>query len=441
MKRKLVYCTVDDAPCDSDNSSLLPTARCQIDYEPTHFLRCHSRKNDPADIQTQVWQCVFEPNKDDPMKTANVVATCGGNSICLINVKTGEVTGKFRSKDLREMFYCIAWTTLFVELVDPPQMNILAAAGARGTLHLVHPDGGVAFFEHRIIRSQKVTVSSLLFHPKRCSILFCAMSDGRVLVWDIGSPSPPDYNTQINHLLTLEARLEIFKLIYSLQGNVLMAACTSGVCGWIVTQEVLEKKQDRLPMLKFQFPRKHIQGASETQLVDSLEVVGESVIATKCVLHGVIYLWDLKATLAASGEEHTAITVTPICVLSWSNTDNYFMNMGCHPEDKGTFHLTDICRHSVAGLLACGDDRGALWLYSLKEVLQKKEHKLAVQPMAILDWPDITDLNLDRNRKLRLDVYDIVVDSVAVSCTGKYLVAVTNNNMVCIWKRMEQMRS
>jgi hypothetical protein len=44
---------------------------------------------------------VFEPNKDDPMKTANVVATCGGNSICLINVKTGEVTGKFRSKDLR----------------------------------------------------------------------------------------------------------------------------------------------------------------------------------------------------------------------------------------------------------------------------------------------------------------------------------------------------
>jgi hypothetical protein len=35
------------------------------------------------------------------MKTTNIVATCGGNSICLINVKTGEVTAKFRSKDLR----------------------------------------------------------------------------------------------------------------------------------------------------------------------------------------------------------------------------------------------------------------------------------------------------------------------------------------------------
>ena len=88
-----------------------------------------------------------------------------------------------------------------------------------------------------------------------------------------------------------------------------------------------------LPMIKFQFPRKNVQRASETQLVDSLEVVGESVIATKCALHGVIYLWDLTATLAASGKEHTTFTVTPICVLSWSNTDNYFMNMGCHPGD------------------------------------------------------------------------------------------------------------
>jgi hypothetical protein len=35
------------------------------------------------------------------MKTTNTVATCGGNSICLINVKTGEVTRKFTSKDMR----------------------------------------------------------------------------------------------------------------------------------------------------------------------------------------------------------------------------------------------------------------------------------------------------------------------------------------------------
>lgn len=25
-----------------------------IDYDPVHFLRCHSRKNDTSDVQTQV---------------------------------------------------------------------------------------------------------------------------------------------------------------------------------------------------------------------------------------------------------------------------------------------------------------------------------------------------------------------------------------------------
>lgn len=25
-----------------------------LDFDPTHFLRCHSKKNDTADVQTQV---------------------------------------------------------------------------------------------------------------------------------------------------------------------------------------------------------------------------------------------------------------------------------------------------------------------------------------------------------------------------------------------------
>jgi hypothetical protein len=87
-------------------------------------------------------------------------------------------------------------------------------------------------------------------------------------------------------------------------------------------------------MLKFQFPKKHIQNTSEPQLVDSLVLVGDGMVATKCALHGVIYLWDLMATLAASGEGQQTITVTPIRVLTWSNTDNYFMNMGCHSGES-----------------------------------------------------------------------------------------------------------
>lgn len=42
---------------------------------------------------------------------------------------------------------------------------------------------------------------------------------------------------------------------------------------------------------------------------------------------------------------------------------------------------------------------------------------------------------VEKARKLRLDTYDIVVDKCAVSPNGRHIVAVTSNNMVCIWKR------
>jgi hypothetical protein len=58
MKRKLVYDTENEVPRESENSSVPYVETYQIDYEPLHFLRCHSRKNDPADIQTQV-NCIM----------------------------------------------------------------------------------------------------------------------------------------------------------------------------------------------------------------------------------------------------------------------------------------------------------------------------------------------------------------------------------------------
>jgi len=54
MKRKLVYDAVHEESRESENVPLSSAQNYQVDYEPTHFLRCHSRKNDPADVRTQV---------------------------------------------------------------------------------------------------------------------------------------------------------------------------------------------------------------------------------------------------------------------------------------------------------------------------------------------------------------------------------------------------
>ena len=72
-----------------------------LSFDPVHFIRSHSKNNDPADIQTQIWEVVFEPDPEDASKTTSNVATCGGNSICIIDVNTGTVLMKYKHKELK----------------------------------------------------------------------------------------------------------------------------------------------------------------------------------------------------------------------------------------------------------------------------------------------------------------------------------------------------
>lgn len=65
------------------------------------------------------------------------------------------------------------------------------------------------------------------------------------------------------------------------------------------------------------------EGVDTQDLVDSVEAIADGVIATKCALHGAIYLWNLTETLASQTG-----AVKPTHVLRWSETDNYFMFMG-----------------------------------------------------------------------------------------------------------------
>ena len=49
----------------------------------------------------QIWEVVFEPDPKDQTKTTSRVATCGGNSICIVDVNTGTVLMKYKHKELK----------------------------------------------------------------------------------------------------------------------------------------------------------------------------------------------------------------------------------------------------------------------------------------------------------------------------------------------------
>ena len=96
----------------------------------------------------------------------------------------------------------------------------------------------------------------------------------------------------------------------------------------------------------------------ENPIVDSLAVCSKWTVVSKCALHGLIYVWDLKATIAEikkteknkadkdkkkakdeddEDEEDKGVIeqdVKMVARLKWSDTDNFYMNLGCH---KGIF--------------------------------------------------------------------------------------------------------
>ena len=112
---------------------------------------------------TKVWMCEFEPDVQNPKKTTNILATCGGDSICFINVETGDVEKKYKQID--EEFYCMCWTILSFcddDKDDVKHRAMLAAAGVLGDIKLIDPTNLICFQQ---VSHHKQPVDALCFHP------------------------------------------------------------------------------------------------------------------------------------------------------------------------------------------------------------------------------------------------------------------------------------
>jgi len=83
--------------------------------------------------------------------------------------------------------------------------------------------------------------------------------------------------------------------------------------------------QDQEP-LDFELPKNpnELYRDQNENVIDSIEIVKDSWIAVKVALHGVIYIFNLDATL--SKKKNNKCLVIPPYILKWSDTDNYFMS-------------------------------------------------------------------------------------------------------------------
>uniref|UniRef100_A0A8C8ZHC8 Leucine-rich repeat and WD repeat-containing protein 1 n=1 Tax=Prolemur simus TaxID=1328070 RepID=A0A8C8ZHC8_PROSS len=376
-----------------------------LKLEPLHFLQCHSKNNSPDDLKTQLWACAFEPAWEEGA-TSQTVATCGGEAVCVIDCQTGIVLHKYKAPG--EEFFSVAWTALMVvtQTGHKKRWSVLAAAGLRGQVRLLHVRAG---FCCGVIRAHKKAIATLCFSPTHETHLFTASYDKRIILWDIGVPND-DYEFQASQLLTLDTTSIPLRLcpVASCPDAYLMAGCEGGCCCWDVRLDQPQKK--RVCEVEFVFSE---GSEASARRVDGLAFVNDDVVASKGNGLGTICLWSWRQTWVGRGCQST-VAVVVLARLQWSRTELAYFSLSTCPDE---------------GIVLCGDEEGSVWIYDVRSVL-KQPPPLPAAPQAptqILKWPQPWAHSQT--------VTKTMVNMVVANPTFSYLTALTDSNIVAIWKR------
>ncbi|MBZ3875115.1 Leucine-rich repeat and WD repeat-containing protein 1 [Sciurus carolinensis] len=379
-----------------------------LQLEPLHFLQCHSRNNSPQDLKTQLWACAFEPAWEEGHSgaTSQTVATCGGEAVCVIDCQTGIVLHKYKAPG--EEFFSVAWTALMVvtQAGHKKRWSVLAAAGLRGLVRLLHVRAG---FCCGVIRAHKKAIATLCFSPTHETHLFTASYDKRIILWDIGVPNH-DYEFQASQLLTLDSASIPLRLcpVASCPDAYLLAGCEGGCCCWDVRLDQPQKR--RACEVEFVFAT---GSEASGRRVDGLAFVNEDVVASKGSGLGTICLWSWSQTWLGRGSQ-SPLAVVVLARLQWSSTELAYFSLSTCPDK---------------GIVLCGDEEGSVWIYDVRHILKQPPPQLAAPqaPVQILKWPQPLALGQP--------VTKTMVNTVVANAALTYLTALTDSNIVAIWRR------
>ncbi|KAG0260358.1 Leucine-rich repeats and WD repeat domain-containing protein 1 [Actinomortierella ambigua] len=191
----------------------------------SHIIRAHSLATHDGqdDDEQDTAACAFEPtiktnqksenntkgSEEDAPQSSKIVATCGGNTVCLIDCQLGRILAKYSHVE-EEEFRCLAWTTLLQQVDDDDDdddgdeestrsddsksqdhgakdrqhlVNILAAAGRLGSIKLINPLQNICY---QYLHGHTAEVVQLRFSLNRPEYLYSASADGSIRLWDIG---------------------------------------------------------------------------------------------------------------------------------------------------------------------------------------------------------------------------------------------------------------
>ncbi|XP_023257393.1 leucine-rich repeat and WD repeat-containing protein 1 [Seriola lalandi dorsalis] len=385
--------------------------------KPLHVLQCHSKQDNSEDFSTQLWACAFQPLPDSTGGGSRLVATCGGDSLCVIDCETGMVMKKYKVHG--EEFFSLAWSTVMMSRgggASAQHCSILAAGGKRGLVKLIHPRNNVAYGEFRASRK---ALSVLRFNHHQGNFLFTGSYDNKIVMWDIGGVDS-QYNFKVVQLLVLEISTTPLHICLppSSPSAQVLTACEDGLYCFNTQLGTNNSTKSRSKEMEITFPiYKKEDKDHDYHTVDGLSFLTDDIVASKNYMHDSIYLWSWSRTKAQRPDKKSmTVCAVVLAELQWTNTEIPYLALNTCPGQA---------------YIVCGDDKGRLWTYHVTK-LQKNSFQMGkpILPTEVLEWPMPV-------RKGLSQVEGPSINSVAMDPELRYLVALSDKNMVIVWKREE----
>ncbi|XP_061754990.1 leucine-rich repeat and WD repeat-containing protein 1 [Nerophis ophidion] len=383
-----------------------------VRLQPLHVLQCHSKQDNSEDFSTQLWACAFQPQPDS--SGSRLVATCGGDSVCVIDCEAGMVMKKYKVPG--EEFFTLAWSTVLMSRgggASALTCSILAAGGKRGLVKLIHPKYNVAYGEFRASRK---ALSVLRFNHRRGNFLFTGSYDNKIILWDIGGVDS-SYNFKVLQLLALESSATPLHICLPPAGADahLLAACDDGLHCYN-TQLSPSSATKRSRDAEITFPVYEQEDKDhDYHTVDGLSFLTDDIVASKNFTHGRIYLWSWNRTRSQRPGKSGRLRAAVLAELRWVNTDIPYLAVNTCPG---------------RAYVVCGDNEGRLWTYHVTDIQKDRfQTGTAIEPTEVLQWPAPVCKVLGK-------VEGPSINSVAMDPDFQYLVALSDKNMVVVWKRI-----
>ena len=380
-----------------------------LNFEPRIFWQCHSQEDGSSDFTTQVWCCAFEPDVKDNLMTTNIFASCGGNSVCLIDCETLKVESRFQQAN--EEFYTLSWTTVMIE---GRATNLLLAAGNLGFIHLIHSEQALCYGRIKVHSSPVQTIRFL-----KDTLLVSAEKNGTVYLTDIDIPTIPEYKFSWKKLVKFSG-LDCAPLRLLLSDDGLFCGTERGLFFWNATEVFGQKTiSSTMKAISLSCEVKFPNVEDET-MVDAIEFLTDDLIASKCPQQSEIFLW--KYTDFQSKRKHSKskqLCVELYAKLAWSNTNQCYINF-------------TVCRG--LGVLLAGDQNGSIWVYDAVASLPKSKANFCILPPdVIVPFPKCC--RKGNKKPSQLLINKTIYNDITCSSDLSHVVVAGDNNLVGVFHK------